>query len=237
MARSGLPSPRSWARERTRCILHYPEHTIADPGGLDLVVVDIGAEYDRYAADVTRTYPADGRFSPEQRKIYDLVSRCRGVHRRGQAGRLLRGPPSQGRADVPRRRLSRRLHSWTRPWVGLEVHDAGDRGRALEPGMVLTIEPGLYLRDKGIGVRIEDDGPRHQDRPPRAHRGVAARCRCDRADDGGEVARLMTNPGAGTQPGGARIASDRDRIGELGLGSAGSSLWRASCGRDLQTRS
>jgi Xaa-Pro aminopeptidase len=137
-------------------ILHYPEHHRTIAAG-SLVVVDIGAEYDHYAADITRTYPASGRFTPEQREIYDLVRKvadaCIAMVKPGvyyedlhiQAERLFR--EAGHRDDF--------IHSLGH-WVGLEVHDAGDRGRALEPGMVLTIEPGLYLRDRGFGVRIED---------------------------------------------------------------------------------
>lgn len=138
------------------CILHYPEHsrTIADGG---LVVVDIGAEYDHYAADITRTYPASGRFSPEQRTIYDLVLKVADAC-------IAMVKPGVYYEDLHRKAESMFREAGYRDdfihglghWVGLEVHDAGDRGRALEPGMVLTIEPGLYLRDRGFGVRIED---------------------------------------------------------------------------------
>ncbi len=138
------------------CVLHYPthNHTIA-PGSL--TVVDIGAEYDHYAADITRTYPADGHFSPEQRRIYDLVLRV-------QTACIALVKPGAYYEDIHRKaeELFRAagfrddfIHGLGH-WVGLEVHDAGDRGRAFEPGMVLTIEPGLYLQGRQLGVRIED---------------------------------------------------------------------------------
>lgn len=137
-------------------ILHYPEHdrTIADGS---LVVVDIGAEYDHYAADITRTYPANGRFTPEQREIYELVLKV-------QDACIAMVKPGVYYEDIHRaaERMFRDagyrddfIHGLGH-WVGLQVHDAGDRARALEPGMVLTVEPGLYLRDRGFGVRIED---------------------------------------------------------------------------------
>jgi len=137
-------------------ILHYPEQdrTIADGS---LVVVDIGAEYDHYAADITRTYPADGRFTPGQREIYELVLKvqdaCIAMVKPGVYYEDIHRAAEQMFRDAGYR--DDFIHGLGH-WVGLEVHDAADRARALEPGMVLTIEPGLYLRDRGFGVRIED---------------------------------------------------------------------------------
>lgn len=139
------------------CILHYPEHDHTVPAG-SLVVVDIGAEADHYAADVTRTYPADGRFNPEQRRVYEMVLRVQqacidlvkpGVYYED----LHRKAEEMFRAAGYRDDFIHGLGHW----VGLEVHDAGDRGRALEPGMVLTVEPGVYLPRLGFGIRIEDE--------------------------------------------------------------------------------
>jgi Xaa-Pro aminopeptidase len=139
------------------CVLHYPQHdrTIA-PGGL--VVVDIGADYDHYAADITRTYPANGRFTPRQREVYELVWRV-------QQACIAMVKPGAFYEDIHRRAEQMFRDAGYRDdflhglghWVGLDVHDVGDRGRALEPGMVLTIEPGLYLAREGLGVRIEDE--------------------------------------------------------------------------------
>jgi Xaa-Pro aminopeptidase len=139
------------------CVLHYPthDHTIA-PGSL--VVVDIGAEVGRYAADITRTYPADGRFTAEQRRLYQLVLKVQqacidlvkpgayyeDIHRKAEE--LFR---AEGLRDDFIHGLGH--------WVGLEVHDAGDRAHVLEPGMVLTIEPGIYIAARQIGIRIEDE--------------------------------------------------------------------------------
>lgn len=139
------------------CILHYPTHAKTIPPG-SLVVVDIGAEYDHYAADITRTYPADGRFTPEQRRIYDLVlevqNACIAMVKPGVFYEdLHRKAEEMFRAAGYRDDFIHGLGHW----VGLQVHDAGDRGRALEPGMVLTIEPGIYLQKQQLGVRIEDE--------------------------------------------------------------------------------
>jgi Xaa-Pro aminopeptidase len=120
----------------------------------DLVVVDIGASFGGYAADVTRTWPVSGRFSDEQRKVYEIVLAAQqkaidavrpgisldALHRIGEEVIIAAGH------ELP--------HSIGH-FVGLDVHDVGDRGGRLEPGMVITIEPGIYLPGK-FGVRIED---------------------------------------------------------------------------------
>lgn len=139
------------------CVLHYPNHDHTIAAG-SLVVVDIGAEVGRYAADITRTYPADGRFTPEQRRLYEIVLEVQqacidlvkpgayyeDIHRKAEEMFRAKGL----RDDF--------IHGLGH-WVGLQVHDAGDRGTALEPGMVLTIEPGVYLAGRQIGIRIEDE--------------------------------------------------------------------------------
>jgi len=139
------------------CVLHYPAHNRTIESG-SLVVVDIGAEYDHYAADITRTYPADGKFTPEQRAIYELVLEV-------QNACIEMVKPGVFYEDIHRRAEQMFRAAGYRDdfihglghWVGLDVHDAGDRGRALEPGMVLTLEPGVYLLSKKLGVRIEDE--------------------------------------------------------------------------------
>jgi Xaa-Pro aminopeptidase len=170
-------------------ILHYNVNRDVLRDG-DLVLVDSGAEVDLYASDVTRTWPVNGKFSSEQRALYDIVLRAQ------KAGieRVRTGEPFNAYHDAAVRVLTEGLvdvgllagsidslieenkffefypHR-TGHWIGLDVHDAGrykaddDSYRLLEPGMVLTVEPGLYVqpdldvpeRWKGIGIRIEDD--------------------------------------------------------------------------------
>lgn len=171
------------------CILHYTDnHNLLSNNGL--VLIDAGAEYQNYAADVTRTFPVNGRFSTEQRLIYELVLSAQ------QAGIACVKPGAawdtiqstmveiltQGLVDLGLLSGSVDeliaggaykpfyMHS-SGHWLGLDVHDCGaykvnNRWRILEPSMVLTVEPGLYIQpgldnvDKrwwGIGVRIEDD--------------------------------------------------------------------------------
>lgn len=171
------------------CTLHYVTNRARIAGG-DLLLVDTGAEIAYYAADVTRTFPVGGRFSPPQRAIYELVLaaqragiaavapgvRFHDVHdaavRTLAAGLrelgLYDGELKAGaEADIVRAYYP---HA-TSHWLGLDVHDVGSyrvggKSVVLEPGMVLTVEPGLYIRPdaeaapaeyRGIGVRIEDD--------------------------------------------------------------------------------
>jgi Xaa-Pro aminopeptidase len=171
------------------CILHYRANN-GRAGDGDLVLVDAGAEYRGYAADITRTFPVNGRFSAEQRALHDLVLAAQqaalaqarpgvayeeghdaavatlteGLLRLG----LLKGKLERNIVDGHYRRFYRHK---TGHWLGMDVHDVGEyrfdgQSRLLEPGMVFTIEPGLYVsaddtsvepRWRGIGIRIEDD--------------------------------------------------------------------------------
>ncbi len=146
-------------------VLHYDRNRRRIEDG-DLAVVDIGAEYGYYSADVTRTMPASGRFSPRQRAIYDLVLGAQQT----AIDSVRPGMSIPQLEQIARKYIDR--HSGTlcggpscsrwfvhglSHWLGMDVHDVGDYGRALVPGMVLTVEPGIYLSDEALGVRIEDD--------------------------------------------------------------------------------
>ena len=159
-------------------ILHYETNRrTTEPG--DLVVIDIGAEYHGYSADITRTVPVDGTFTPEQRAIYELVYEAQqeaiDVVRAGSsfgaphavASRVLAaGLAELGLIVDPsdRQGLGRFFMHGTSHYLGLDVHDVGPGG-PLEPGTVITVEPGLYIPESAdidpkwwnIGVRIEDD--------------------------------------------------------------------------------
>jgi Xaa-Pro aminopeptidase len=134
-------------------ILHWNNRDRALQQG-DLVVVDIGASYGGYAADITRTYPVSGRFTAEQRAVYDAVLAAQekviaavkpGISL-AQLHQIGEKAINQAGYELP--------HSIGH-FVGLEVHDVGDPDAPLEAGMVITVEPGIYLQDK-FGVRIED---------------------------------------------------------------------------------
>jgi Xaa-Pro aminopeptidase len=170
------------------CVLHYVQNDGVLKGE-DLLLIDAGCELDGYAADVTRTFPVGGRFSAPQREIYELVLAAQvaaiaqvkpgnaweAPHRaavetlvRGLIDlELLAGSVSEAIETEAYKQFY--MHR-TGHWLGLDVHDAGDYKRAgewrpLAPGMVLTVEPGCYIRPgtgvperyAGIGVRIEDD--------------------------------------------------------------------------------
>ena len=171
------------------CILHYTENAAPLKEG-ELLLIDAGCEFDYYASDITRTFPVSGRFSPAQRAVYDIVLQAQqaaiervrpGCHwnephdaavktiTRGlvKLGLLKGRVPTLVKEEAYRRFYMHR----TGHWLGMDVHDVGDykvgdEWRVFEPGMVLTVEPGIYIRPGskgvprrwwGIGVRIEDD--------------------------------------------------------------------------------
>lgn len=186
------------------CILHYVDNDAPLVDG-DLLLVDAGAEYQCYASDITRTLPVNGRFSAAQRAIYDVVLAAQlaaidavrvdrafddfhdAAVRVITAGLvdlgLLQGSVEQNLADHTYRRFY--MHK-TGHWLGLDVHDVGDyrvdgQSRLLEAGMVVTVEPGIYIapdiedvdaRWRGIGVRIEDDVVVTRDEPQILSDGV-----------------------------------------------------------------
>jgi len=171
------------------CILHYNENNAEVKEG-DLILIDAGCEYEHYASDITRTFPASGKFTAEQKAIYELVLNAqsaaieaiapgvpwdephkisvkiitRGLVKLG----LLKGRTSQLIKSEAYRDFY--MHK-VGHWIGMDVHDVGDykiddSWRLMEPGMVTTVEPGIYISPdnkkvpkkwRGIGVRIEDD--------------------------------------------------------------------------------
>ncbi len=171
------------------CILHYTENSAELSDG-DLLLIDAGAEYECYAADITRTFPVNGRFSAPQRAIYEVVLAAQQAAidkvkpgntwnepHAAAVEALTKGLIDLGLLKGKLRSLIKNeayrkfyMHR-TGHWLGMDVHDVGDykvggEWRVLEPGMVLTVEPGLYIPtgSKGvarkwwnIGVRIEDD--------------------------------------------------------------------------------
>lgn len=171
------------------CILHYTDNNQPLRSG-DLILIDAGGEFDNYAADITRTFPFNGRFTPNQRHLYELVLRAQkaGIacikpgREWGDIQKAMVQILTEGLVDLGllRGEINALIDQEAyRPfymhlsghWLGLDVHDCGrykmqGKWRPLEPGMVLTVEPGLYInpdhpgiedRWKGIGIRIEDD--------------------------------------------------------------------------------
>jgi Xaa-Pro aminopeptidase len=144
-------------------ILHYHQNKRQMDAG-DLLLMDVGGECGHYAADITRTIPVNGKFSPRQREIYQLVLGA-------QEAAIARAKPGIKLDD-----LTRFVHEYLdgqgkgpggKAWreftlhkvahhIGLDVHDPFDPNAALAEGMVVTVEPGIYLAEENLGVRIED---------------------------------------------------------------------------------
>jgi Xaa-Pro aminopeptidase len=146
-------------------VLHYDKsRRMIEPG--DLVVMDIGAEYSYYTADVTRTIPISGRFTERQRQIYTLVLGAQqaaldAIRPGVTVGDLTRVSrlwlrENSGGACGEQSCDAYFIHGLSH-WLGMDVHDVGSYETPLQPGMVLTIEPGIYLPGENLGVRIEDD--------------------------------------------------------------------------------
>lgn len=197
------------------CILHYVDNDAELAAG-DLLLVDAGCEYRNYASDISRTWPVNGKFTPEQRALYEIVLEAqleaidkvragehwnapheaavkvitRGLVKLG----ILEGRLPQLIRDGAYRRFY--MHK-TGHWLGLDVHDVGDykvgeEWRVLEPGMVMTVEPGIYIAAgmKGVdakwwntGIRIEDDVA--------VTRGAPEVLTAECVKDPGEIEKLM----------------------------------------------
>ena len=145
--------------------LHYDKSRGSLEEG-DLIIMDIGAEFGYYSADVTRTAPVSGRFSDRQRELYQLVldtqqaaiDSVRPGVTVGQLNQIARTHMREHSGDLclPGNCNQYFVHGLSH-WLGMDVHDVGDYATPLAAGMVLTIEPGLYLPAERIGIRIEDD--------------------------------------------------------------------------------
>ena len=138
-------------------ILHYDKNTRRMESG-DVVVVDIGAEWGGYSADVTRTYPVSGKFSPRQREIYQIVLDAqKAAMAKIRPGVTFRDIHQASSSYIRSKGYEKYFIHGTSHHIGLEVHDAGSTERPLEPNMVITVEPGIYIGEEQLGIRIEDD--------------------------------------------------------------------------------
>jgi Xaa-Pro aminopeptidase len=165
------------ASGRNACVLHYVDNDRECRSG-DLVLVDVGASYANYASDLTRTYPVDGRFTPRQRAVYNAVLRVlrasiartrpgvslREWKRAAQVdmGRELLGlgllTPDEFAEDSPEEPACRKyfMHGLGHS-LGLGVHDLAPFDGPLAPGWVMTVEPGIYIPEENLAVRLEND--------------------------------------------------------------------------------
>ena len=138
-------------------VLHYSKRNRSLEVG-QLLLLDVGAEWDHYTADITRTIPVDGRFTHEQVQVYDIVLAAQKAAIKAiKPGVTIREIHEIAKDTIREAGyVDAFIHS-TSHHLGLDVHDVADYGLPLEPGMVITVEPGIYLPDEKIGVRIEDD--------------------------------------------------------------------------------
>ena len=159
------------------CTLHYVKNDKQCRDG-DLVLIDFGAEYANYAGDVTRTVPVNGKFSERQKQVYNAVLNVQKAaidmlvpgqnldtyHK--EVGRIMESELiGLGLLDLKQVKsqpednplYKKHFPHGTSHFLGLDVHDYGDKYRPMEAGMVLTCEPGIYIRDEAIGIRIEND--------------------------------------------------------------------------------
>jgi Xaa-Pro aminopeptidase len=159
------------------CVLHYIENDQACKAG-DLLLMDVGAEYGNYNADMTRTIPVSGRFTPRQKEVYNAVLRImKEAKSILKTGILIDEYHKQVGEIVTKELLDLKLISmndvknqdpaWpaykkymmhgTSHHLGLDVHDVGNWDNKVAPGMVFTVEPGIYIREENFGIRLEND--------------------------------------------------------------------------------
>lgn len=138
-------------------ILHYPRSERVMKDG-ELLLIDMAAEYAHYAADITRTFPVNGHFSAEQRKVYELVLKAQqAAFAAARPGVYMEDLDAIARKVIREAGYGDYFIHGLGHFVGLDVHDAGDYQQPLAAGMVITLEPGIYIPERNLGVRIEDD--------------------------------------------------------------------------------
>ncbi len=165
------------ATGRNACVLHYYQnHSVCQDG--DILLLDVGAEYGNYNADMTRSVPVNGKFTARQRAVYEAVLRVlRGANTLLRPGVIIKdyqdkvGELMQGELlalglitqkdideqDPDKPAFKKYFMHGTSHHLGLDVHDVGATYRPVEEGMVYTIEPGIYIPDENLGIRLEDD--------------------------------------------------------------------------------
>ncbi|WP_031529333.1 aminopeptidase P family protein [Dyadobacter crusticola] len=159
------------------CVLHYIQNNQPCKDG-DILLLDVAAEYANYGADLTRSIPVNGRFTKRQREVYDAVLRvfkaAKGMlvsgniwdeyHR--EVGKVMESELI-GLGLLTKEAIEKQDPDWpaykkyfphgTSHFLGLDIHDVGNKYRRFEPGMVFTCEPGIYIREEGLGIRLEND--------------------------------------------------------------------------------
>jgi Xaa-Pro aminopeptidase len=149
--------------------LHYDKLSRKIEDG-DIVVIDVGAQYSGYSADITRTLPANGKFTPRQLEIYNIVLAAQNAAlaalkpgmdlcQKGDksVNKISRDYINSHGKDLRGKSLGQYYIHGLGHNIGLNVHDPGEYCKPLAPGMVVTMEPGIYIPEENLGVRIEDD--------------------------------------------------------------------------------
>ncbi|MCE7066540.1 aminopeptidase P family protein [Dyadobacter sp. CY326] len=159
------------------CVLHYIQNEQPCKDG-DLLLLDVAAEYANYGADLTRSIPVNGRFTKRQRDVYDAVLRvfkaAKGMLIAGniwdeyhlEVGKIMESEliglglitkDDIAKQDPETPAYKKYFPHGTSHFLGLDIHDVGNKYRRFEPGMVFTCEPGIYIREEGLGIRLEND--------------------------------------------------------------------------------
>ncbi len=159
------------------CVLHYIDNSLACKDG-DLILMDVGAEYGNYNADMTRSIPVNGRFSDRQKEVYNAVLRVKRESMKmlkpgnviaeyhKEVGKIMEselvGLGLLDKTDIKNQdplnpAYKKYFMHGTSHHIGLDVHDVGNVYRKMEEGMVFTVEPGIYILEEGLGIRLEND--------------------------------------------------------------------------------
>jgi len=152
----GFPTIIGWGDNTT--VLHYTRNnaTVTDQG---LILIDTGAAVDHYTADITRTFPVSGAFTPRERELYALVLKAAdAAFAKVRAGNYYYDDVHlTAKKVLDDAGYGKYFIHGTGHYLGLDVHDVGNYDVPLEPGVIITVEPGIYIPEEGIGIRIEDD--------------------------------------------------------------------------------
>ncbi|MFN8345846.1 MAG: aminopeptidase P family protein [Spirosomataceae bacterium] len=165
------------ASGKNSCVLHYIENNQPCRAG-DILLLDVAAEYGNYNADLTRSIPVSGRFTPRQREVYDAVLRVLKAAKamlvsgnvldayQAEVAKVMESEllglglltqPDIEKQDPDSPAYKKYFMHGTSHLLGLDVHDVGSRYRPFAPGMVFTCEPGIYIREEGLGIRLENN--------------------------------------------------------------------------------
>ena len=155
---------------KNACCLHYSKNQSLLNDG-DLLLFDIGCEYLNYSSDLSRTIPVNGKFTPRQKECYnivlDVMKEITQLYRPGHCINEINQAAKRLMGEYGKYLIHGVSHH-----IGLDVHDSVDKFKPFEPGMILTCEPGMYIREEGIGIRIENDLLITKDKPVNLFEGL-----------------------------------------------------------------